>query len=165
MRTQYMIGMGQPILKRRLNPFLLISTIAALALLTGVAVVAQDRIKENVDSAEEINQSNKELNNTIMDLRSEIEDKNTKIDSLKNRLENFQTRIKSMNTTVKQKNQEIQSLEEKLAEAENKSEIEAEIDKLNTSLGIMCSQIQPSEVDLNRCDDHGHQMEEPSDES
>lgn len=150
--------MAQPILKRRLNPLLLISTVAALSLLAGVSVLYQDQISQRGDRLNQVESEKNELNNTIDRLEAEKQNQTVEINRLEDRIDTLNTEKDSLNDTIQQRNQEISNLESQLDEAQRNSASEERVESLNTSLGVMCSQISPSNVGVNQCDDHGHSI-------
>ncbi|MFB6207943.1 MAG: hypothetical protein ABEJ69_01190, partial [Candidatus Nanohaloarchaea archaeon] len=75
--------METPLLKRRLNPFLLISTVLVLSLLAGMSVVYQSQLHDLVSSKK--------------DLSQELQQKNQRIAELEARNSNLSSRLSTLN--------------------------------------------------------------------
>ncbi|MCJ7479150.1 MAG: hypothetical protein MUP63_03155 [Candidatus Nanohaloarchaeota archaeon QJJ-7] len=129
-------------LRRRLNPFLLISTVAVLTILAGLSVTYQDVLSEKVSDNQQLEQ--------------ELEDKNSRISTLEGRVSNLtgslsrarQDLAATVNETRRQENlieelqgevssleDEVSTLEDTVAEKESTiGDLEDEVDTLEVEI-------------------------------
>lgn len=167
--------MEPELLKRRLNPFLLVSTVLVLSLLAGLSVLYQGQLSEILSEKKS--------------LQSQMEEKNARIAELENRTANLSRRLNTKQTDLKQTvdlyqsekqkrkrlQDEVSSLESEISSLKTdiegfKSEIsdlEAKIDDLNStvddlnqSLSDICSENDNNLTDTSdECQEHGHEYE------
>lgn len=150
--------MAQPLLKRRLNPLLLISTVAALSLLAGVAVVSQDQISEKQDVVSTLRDNNTRLATEINRQDARISNLSIKLRQYEGDLGELRAEKQNLSDTVDEKNDRINTLESQLSEAEQTSDQSELVQDLNSSLAAICTQASPSNIEINTCDDHGHTL-------
>ncbi len=103
--------MAQPILKRKLNPLLLISTVAALALLAGVSVIAQDRISNISSNLNEAKQNSSELQKKVKSLQLGKKNKSNDIDDLEDQVKSLRSEKNNLTEKIERKDEKIQELE------------------------------------------------------
>lgn len=119
--------MEAPMLKRRLNPFLLASTVLVLSLLAGLAVTWQGQLSNLVEDKR--------------NLSSTLEQKNQKISSLENKVSNLtqesstlRSDVSDLNALVSELNATIDTKKAKIADLEDRvDDREQTIDDLNSS--------------------------------
>jgi len=153
--------MAQPILKRRLNPLLLISTVAALSLLAGVSVLYQDQISQSGEELNQIQNEKTELNNTVRRLEAEKQNQSVEINRLQDRVETLNTEKDSLNDTIQQKNQEISNLESRLQEVREEAKNSDQVDSINQSLATVCALGETWKLEdraREDCQEWGHQI-------
>lgn len=153
--------MAQPILKRRLNPFLLISTVAALSLLAGVSVLYQDQINTRTNKIQELNQTAQNLNSSFLEKKAELENRSIKLREYENEISQLKTQKQALNTTIQQKNQEIGDLEDQLEESQQNTQAEQKLEEMNASLQTVCflgETWSSRDVAVNNCQEWGHQI-------
>lgn len=135
--------MEAPLLKRRLNPFLLISTVVVLSLLAGLSVLYQSELNDLVserknlsatledrnqrisqlenrvdnltDRRSELNQSLVNLQTSLAQRQNQLEERNSTIQSLQNTLQNKNETVANLSATVDEQNRTISNLSEKNA--------------------------------------------------
>lgn len=114
--------MSTPLLKRRLNPFLLASTVLVLSLLAGLSVMYQGQLSQLVD--------------TRSDLSSELEQKNQRLSKLQEENSELRSSLRNINTRLNQSIRESENLQRKVnnLESEN-SELETRIENLSAEVG------------------------------
>lgn len=139
--------MKEHLLKRKLNPFLLITTVLVLSILAGLSVMYQSELSNLVSTR-----------NT---LQNELNQQTEKAKSLQNMNENLNSTIRTLEESISEKNQEINQkdqtisdLQENLEQTETRleriesqysaingtvDELNSTIDTLNYSLGVICS--------------------------
>ena len=103
------------LLKRRLNPFLLLTTIVALSLLTAVTIVQ--------------NEGNRELSENLNDTRDRYNELNQSYTQVKNELntsraneEQLQDQISELENQLQNRSQSTESLEQRITELENQTQ-------------------------------------------
>ncbi|MDY6765876.1 MAG: hypothetical protein SVW77_00755 [Candidatus Nanohaloarchaea archaeon] len=153
--------MVKEFLRRRLNPFLLVSTVVVLAILAGLSVTYQDVLSEKVS--------------TNQQLRQTVEEKNVRIATLENRTANLSTRlaaarqdlaatvnetqrqeqlitdlesaVTSLNSTVQSLRSTVASQEATIADLESEVETqESEIVALKDNLTLICEDVPASNM-------------------
>lgn len=151
--------MRTPMLKRRLNPFLLASIVLVLSLLAGLSVLYQGTLNEEIDEKQSLQDKINQQNSTIVSLRkdnsrlqnslSKVEDnldnKTFRIQSLETQVSTLEDLLGDKNSTIEQLNSQIDGLEE-------------DVERLNTSLMLVCedSYDNLSSSNQNRCEDEGY---------
>ncbi|NMI89216.1 hypothetical protein GLU26_01790 [Nanohaloarchaea archaeon] len=156
--------MEKRVLRRKLNPFLLITTVLVLAILAGSSVFYQTELNELVSSREDLNtqlenktqkiesleRQKKNLSESLDDRAGEIERlENTNIEK-ENRINELEDRLTKLNSTINQLKQENEGLE-----IENQ-DLNGHLDDLNFSMGEICSSNITSTSIERRCSLHGH---------
>ena len=131
--------MAQPILKRRLNPLLLISTVAALSLLAGVAVISQDRIATAQKNVTETTAQLKDARELIDELQVEKENKSRKINGLRSNLTETYNALQQSEEEIENKTEEVQSLQTRLDQQEEALDQSETVEGLNESLNFICA--------------------------
>lgn len=111
-----MIEMDAPLLKRRLNPFLLISTVVVLSLLAGLSVLYQSELNELVTDRKNLSSTLEEKNSRIDSLEGQIENLSGRSTELNESVENLRTDLADRITSLEQKNATIENLRETVAE-------------------------------------------------
>lgn len=140
-------------LRRRLNPFLLISTVVVLAILAGLSVTYQDVLSDKVSTNQELRETlddrnaristleaenanlTAELGLTEQDLASTINEtarQEREIQGLESSVSSLEASVSSLETTVSQQEENITSLQ---AEVDEQS---LTIDNLEANLSIIC---------------------------
>ena len=159
--------MAQPILKRRLNPFLLISTVAALSLLAGVAVISQDRIAAVQEEKNTWQERFNERNNTIQRLSLENENKSRQINALEQNISNTAQELNNVRSELQNKTERIENLEQQLDQQSQQSSFDASaqetIRQLNSSIGVICQWSDPEsgvngQYAASECQNYGYDM-------
>lgn len=151
--------MAQPLLKRRLNPFLLISTVAALSLLAGVSVLYQDQISQKTNQVENINQTKAELQTEINEMEAQLQNRSIRMTELEKQINSLEAEKNSLNNTIGEKDQKIQELESQVQEAQDNSELEDTIDDINSSLSFVCAVYSGGDPSVEgECQDHNHEV-------
>lgn len=159
--------MAQPILKRRLNPFLLISTVAALSLLAGVAVLAQDQVNNIQNQKVNIQTAFEEVNQTVERLRLENENKSRKIKALEQNISSTSQELNTAKSELQNKTERIENLEAQLDQQSQQSSFDQSaretISELNTSVQVLCQWGEPADEDnrlsmRSACNKWGHDL-------
>ena len=110
-----MIEMETPLLKRRLNPFLLISTVVVLSLLAGLSVLYQSELNDLVTDRKNLSSTLEEKNSQIADLESQVNNLSSRSSDLNQSVENLRTSLTQKINTLEQKNSTIDRLRESVA--------------------------------------------------
>lgn len=132
--------MKEQFLKRKLNPFLLISTVLVLAILAGSSVFYQTELSDLVSTRNQLQEDLKEKNQTLANTMEMNQNLNETI-------REFERNIRQKESKINEQNQRITVLERELDQAENQnqetqeriSELESKADNLNNSLYIVCT--------------------------
>ncbi len=149
-----------PLLKRRLNPFLLASTILILSLLAGLSVLYQGQLSDMLSEKKS--------------LQEELETKNQRISTLQARNSNLSTELRTKSNDLQETLRLYNSEREQRLTLENETdELESEIDSLeanisdkmetvndlNQSLGTICDleyENMTSDLSQGECEEWGH---------
>ena len=110
-----MIEMEAPLLKRRLNPFLLISTVVVLSLLAGLSVLYQSELNDLVTDRKNLSSTLEEKNSQIADLESQVNNLSSRSSDLNQSVVNLRTSLTEKINTLEQKNSTIDRLRESVA--------------------------------------------------
>ena len=152
--------METPLLKRRLNPILLISTVLTLALIAGMSVVYQDQLNNLVSDNKDLKQQLEEREQTIENLESENEDLEDRASTLNSTSNQLQDLIDEKNQTIEQQESTITSLE-----SENQ-ELEDQVEGLNSTVIELEANISEIENDLEDiCENGDNNLTDSSDET
>lgn len=139
--------METPLLKRRLNPFLLVSTVLVLSLLAGLSVVYQSQLndlvsskkdlKTRLDQKENVIQSLKDersnLSTQVSDLNQSLEKTNSIISSKESRISTLETRLDNKTRFIENRTRLIQRLDSQLGNETVRAQ------NLSQSLSVICS--------------------------
>ena len=156
--------MAESILKRRINPFLLISTVVALSLLAGLAVISQDQINERQDKVQQLEEDKEKLNQTVNRLNSTIQNKTIKNTQIKQNNSRLQYLKDQLENNLSEKEDEIDNLSDQLEDVKNQ-EPEINLTELNSSFNQVCfigkpwNQSDGDEIAAEECEEWGHQIE------
>ena len=160
--------MAQPLLKRRLNPLLLISTVAALVLVAGVSVVALDRIDEMQEERKQAVQQLQDKNQTIQELEAEKQDMSNMLEQFKENYTTTKSKVKEKESIIQNKTEKIQDLQQQLEDEQTEVSLGADTDdlrQLNNSLEAVCKFGDPTtgsepETATGICQRYGHEVGE-----
>lgn len=157
--------MKEQMLKRKLNPFLLITTVLVLAILAGSSVFYQTELSDLVSTR---NQLQEDLENTSKVLQKTIKDEK----ELNSTVDNLEESMREKNTEIELKDERITVLERELDKAETEntrfeqeistlnstvSNLNDSMETLNGSLYIICnSNSSFSESAEQNCEDRGY---------
>lgn len=159
--------MSQPILKRRLNPLLLISTVAALALLAGVSVIAQDQIAKAQQNVSTTAQELEEAENRIQELSLENKNLSVRLNSINHSLDETESELEETRQELENRTEEVENLQNQLDSQEEFTELGSgqsdTVDDINDSMEVICTFGTPfsgEDADLARteCLDWGHEV-------
>ena len=155
-------------LKRKLNPFLLITTVMVLAILAGASVIYQQELGELVGTRENLST---QLENTeaeleqakqnISDLRSTRESLNTEISGLETDLEGLREsknqRISNLESNLSEVRTERDNFREKFEEQnETRAELEDQNVNLRYSLELVCGDLNETKSTFDECESYGY---------
>lgn len=93
--------MEAPLLKRRLNPFLLISTVVVLSLLAGLSVLYQSELNDLVTER-------KNLSATLEDRNQKINELETEVDNLTDRRSELNQSLVNLQSSLAERQSQIQ---------------------------------------------------------
>lgn len=155
--------MAQPILKRRLNPLLLISTVAALSLLAGVAVLSQDQMADVQQERSSIEKELQEAESEAERLRAEIGNKTAKIRQMNGNISHLEKQLDKTKSELENKTERVEELESKLEEQSQALNRSDTLSDLNQSLQNVCyietqEGNRLSESSLSICRDWSHKV-------
>ena len=152
--------METPVLKRRLNPFLLASTVLVLSLLAGLSVMYQGQLSDILQEKKDLNSTLDEKNARISTLEGRISNLTNETAQLETDLQDYVSRTENLEGTVDSLNEQINNLED------DKEELNLEIEELEKQNKDLDSQV----VELNGtlqwiCEDSDNNLTEDSEES
>lgn len=103
------------LLKRRLNPFLLLTTIVALSLLTAVTIVQSEGSKELSTKLNKTQDDYKQLNQSYVQIQEEL-------NTTRYNEKQLQEQISELKNQLDNRSQSTESLEQRITELENKTQ-------------------------------------------
>lgn len=154
--------MRTPMLKRRLNPFLLASIVLVLSLLAGLSVLYQGTLNEEIDEKKNLQEKINQQNSTITGLRQEksrLQNSLSKVeDNLDNKtfqIQNLETEVSNLESTISELQTDIEQLNTQI------DGLQSDVSNLNSSLEYICSVSWDNMTDGSRdeCRDRGHNYE------
>lgn len=151
--------MRTPVLKRRLNPFLLVSTVLILSLLAGLSVLYQDQLSQLVSDKQQLETELEQKNSRISELEKENSNLSSELQSTENDLQEYINLYKSEKQQREELEDRISEVESNLGDLENRTtELENDVAALNSSLGSICDSSYENLTDdgQDRCEIHGH---------
>ncbi|WP_414837525.1 hypothetical protein ACK3SF_04610 [Candidatus Nanosalina sp. VS9-1] len=159
--------MRDKLLKRKLNPFLLVTTVMVLAILAGLSVMYQQELGELVGTKDN-------LSTQLKDTEAELEQAQQNITRLRDTRDRLNSEISNLSTTLENvresKNSEISGLEDDLQQARNErdswrerfeetnsslEQVKTERDELLFSLELVCSDLNESASSFEECEARG----------
>lgn len=124
--------MEAPMLKRRLNPFLLVSTVLILSLLAGLSVLYQGQLDNVVSDKKSLKEELQDKNAKVKQLKAEKSDLSQELGNKSNVLDNLRKVRKSLAS-------ELNTTQEDLEEVKSERDMWKEhAEELNTSLEFTC---------------------------
>lgn len=150
--------METPLLKRRLNPILLISTVLTLALIAGMSVVYQDQLNNIVSDNKDLEQQLEERKHTIEGLESENEDLKDRASTLNSTSNQLQDLIDEKNQTIEEQESTITSL------GSEKEDLQNQVDSMNQTIRDLEGNLSEVKNDLEDiCEDDDNNLTDSSD--
>lgn len=160
--------MNTPVLKRRLNPFLLATTVLVLSLLAGLSVMYQGQLSDILSDKNNLEQQLEDSKERISTLEAENANMSQQIQEKDNRISNLASESSSLESEVNSLESDVSTLENQNADLESDiSELESKNDNLtlsrdmiNLTLETICENgnntIQDGE---DHCEEWDHQYE------
>mgnify|MGYP006299984055 CR=1 FL=1 len=156
--------MDNNFLKRKLNPFLLITTVMVLAILAGASVIYQQELGELVGTRENLST---QLENTEAELeqaKQNISELRETRDSLQTEVSGVETDLENLRTST---DREISNLESNLSEVRNERDnlrrdlndtkttlenVRESRDEMRLDFELVCAEANLTETAEDRCD-------------
>jgi chromosome segregation ATPase len=156
--------MKSPMLKRRLNPFLLATIILVLSILAALSVLYQGQLSNILDERNNLSETLDERNERISQLESENSNLSERISGLEDDVETYisenellRSRIDSLNSTVDSQEEELEELEEL---EEDNSDLQQEVSGINSTLELFCGDVNNTiQAGETYCENYGHSYE------
>jgi peptidoglycan hydrolase CwlO-like protein len=148
--------MDTPMLKRRLNPFLLVSTVLILSLLAGLTVLYQGTLAD-------VNDQKKQLKQEVKQSEQEIKQLEADKKNLTRQIRDKEDEISRLNSLLDSKEQEVQQLAQRITTLENQldqaSSTSNTTEQINNTLGRICldEESQLSSDARTLCNFRGHE--------
>ena len=149
--------MNSPMLKRRLNPFLLATIILVLSILAALSVLWQGNLTQLQTEKNNLSDSLNQSQQRIAELEVENNNLSQKINNLENDLQTYTEESELLRSRIDSLNSSIEGLRE-----ENRvlREENGELSRINETLGNICSNVNNTiEVGNVYCEDYGHSYE------
>lgn len=159
--------MEQDLLKRKLNPFLLITTVLVLAILAGSSVIYQQELGELVGTTDN-------LSTQLQNTKAELEQARENVSDLREIRSNLENDVAELETELadleESTSEEIEGLESDLEDArterddaqEQVSTLEDEVDQWQEdynavllSLELVCGDLNESKTSFSECEAYG----------
>jgi len=158
--------MSKTLLKRRLNPFLIASTILVLSLLAGLSVMWQGQLQNVNEEKGALEGTIEEKNQRIAELENRTSDLQNETSTLRGELDRYTGLYEEADSERESLENEISDLESDIEDKENEiSGLESDIDNLedtitsiNASLYEICTDTNTtlSEDSEDECKEWGH---------
>ncbi|MFB6144355.1 MAG: hypothetical protein ABEJ98_03520 [Candidatus Nanohaloarchaea archaeon] len=156
--------METPVLKRRLNPFLLASTVLVLALLAGLSVMYQGQLsdilseKKNLkDKLEQRNARISTLESRVSNLTQELSNTEQDLDMYIRRNMQLKENISRLENRVNSLQQDKENLENRISQLKNMTEnLNLTIVDLNNTLNVICEDANLTDDGQTLCEEEGH---------
>jgi chromosome segregation ATPase len=144
--------MAVPVLKRKLNPFLLTSLMLVLCILVAVSVVYQAELSDISGENQQLQTSLEDEQQLNSRLTEQMDRINNSLQSTESELSSLETNYTEIQNEFSDLESEKQILEEELSTAENS------IESLNNSLETICTGTSNLTASAeNQCTKHGFQ--------
>ena len=130
--------MAAPILRRRLNPLLLISIVASLSLIAGGTVLFTEKMEQKNDRIEELQDEKYTLNESLNNKTERLSRVKENLNGTKNRTKNLNSRISGLEEKLGNKTQRIRNLQDQIKEQREDLNRSKTIQNLNESLQFIC---------------------------
>lgn len=143
-------------LKRHLNPFLLVSVVLILSLLAGLSVLYQGQLNNLVTDKKELSQELNQKNQQITQLKQQKSNLSTKLESTESDLQRYIELYKSEEKQRKSLQDRVEDLEQQVEELRVDQGL---VEDLNTTIGLICidNETQLSSYAAQRCRESGYQ--------
>lgn len=160
--------MNTPVLKRRLNPFLLATTVLVLSLLAGLSVMYQGQLSDILSDKNSLEQQLEDKNQRLSDLQAEnanlsqeLQQKNNRISNLASESSNLESEVNSLEDDIETLESQNTELEIEISALENETEnLNLTVTRINLSLGEICEDDYYNMTDSSQdeCDQWGHEQ-------
>ncbi len=160
--------MNTPVLKRRLNPFLLATTVLVLSLLAGLSVMYQgqlsDILSDKNNLEEQLEDKKQEVSNLEAEnsnLSQEIQEKDNRISNLASESSSLESEVSSLESDVETLETELSQKDAEILELENQTdELELQIEYMNLTIEEICENGNNTIQDGDdRCEEWSHEYE------
>lgn len=146
--------MKSPMLKRRLNPFLLATIILVLSILAALSVLWQGNLTQLQTEKNNLSATLNESQQLVSDLEEENKNLSERINSLENDLETYTEESELLRSRIDSLNSTVDSIQEENRELEQENQ---ELSGVNDTLGFVCNDVNNTiENGQAICDRHGH---------
>lgn len=147
--------METPLLKRRLNPFLLVSTVLILSLLAGLSVLYQGHLNNVETKKKDLKQQLQEKKERIAEIKQQKTNLSTEVRETEDELQRYIDLYKTEKKQRKELQEQVKSLESQI---ENIQSSGSALEDLNNTLAVICidSNNQLTSDSISRCHSHGH---------
>lgn len=160
--------MNTPVLKRRLNPFLLATTVLVLSLLAGLSVMYQGQLSDILSDKKSLEDKLDDRNQEISNLEAENSNLSEQLQEKDNRINNLASESSSLESEVNSLESDIDTLElqkieleDEITLLENQTEsLNDTIEMMNVTIGLICSgENNTIEDGEDKCEDWNHEFE------
>lgn len=127
--------MATPMLKRRLNPFLLVSTVLILSLLAGLSVLYQGQINNMVEDQRQMKEKLNESRFKVKQIKSEKKILEKELRQKKSEIDRLESLLASKRKEIEKLAQRIKLLKNQLEDARSTDNTTS---RLNDTLGTIC---------------------------
>ncbi|MFB6147759.1 MAG: hypothetical protein ABEJ66_02635 [Candidatus Nanohaloarchaea archaeon] len=146
--------MDAPMLKRRLNPFLLVSTVLILSLLAGLSVFYQGQLNNLVTSKKELKQELQSKERRIQQLERKNANLSRRLRQKEDRITNLKSLLSSKRKQVQNLMKKVNNLQDRIEELQNSTR---QTQDINETLGLICiTESKLSDYSKSLCHREGH---------
>lgn len=148
--------MKTPLLKRHLNPFLLVSTVLILSLLAGLSVLYQGQLDTMVSERQQLSQELQDKNQRIAQLKQEKSNLSTSLGDTESDLERYIDLYKTEKNKRETLENDVSELETQIEDLKKFKQLSED---LKQSLGDICDleyENMTSDFSKQECEDWGH---------
>ncbi len=140
------------LLKRRLNPFLLVTTVIVLALLAGLSIIYQTQFDDIVSDKQSMQEELYQERAAAGELENKTDAQNQEISNLENRTEELEEEAEEAQMSSEERDDTVESLQGQIENLEGElGEVRDERDTLDLQMTNICEDNQKSETAEEEC--------------
>lgn len=151
--------MKSPMLKRRLNPFLLATTILVLSILASLSVLYQGQLSSILQEKNNLSETLEQRQERIENLELENENLTEEVSEKEDRIADYENEIDLLDSQIDNLNSTVQSLRSSLEQLETENaDLREQVGDLNDTMFVICDSNETYiENGEDQCNRYGHE--------